>query len=223
MSRFKKKTLTKEDVSDYLILNPDFLVENPQVLDSIKIVHDSGVAVSLIQKQVEILRSNYNSTTNNIMNILEVAKTNEKIFSLTKKLILALINSSKKEDIISITEKTFIEGFKATSCKLLFFDKNTNVFPKSRVKDPSEATRILGNLLKSGKVYSGPLPLQEANFIFNNRQKIIEAALVPLSTPSFVGLLALGSDVIGKYNNTQDTLFLDFIAEVISNLIEKKI
>ena len=223
MSRFKKKTLTKEDVSDYLILNPDFLIENPQVLDSIKIVHDSGVAVSLIQKQVEILRSNYNSTTNNIMNILEVAKTNEKIFSLTKKLILALINSSKKEDIISITEKTFIEGFKATNCKLLFFDKNTKIFPKSRVKDPSEATRILGNLLKSGKVYSGPLPLQESNFIFNNRQKIIEAALVPLSTPSFVGLLALGSDVIGKYNNTQDTLFLDFIAEVISNLIEKKI
>ena len=49
MSRFKKKTLAKEDVSDYLILNPDFLIENPQVLDSIKIVHDSGVAVSLIQ------------------------------------------------------------------------------------------------------------------------------------------------------------------------------
>ena len=222
MSRFKKKTLAKEDVSDYLILNPDFLIENPQVLDSIKIVHDSGVAVSLIQKQVEILRSNYNSTTNNIMNILEVAKTNEKIFSLTKKLILALINSSKKEDIISITEKAFIADFKATSCKLLFFDKNTKVFPKSRVKDPSEATRILGNLLKSGKVYSGPLQLQESNFIFNNRWKIIEAALVPLSASSFVGLLALGSDVIGKYNKTQDTLFLDFIAEIISNLIEKK-
>ena len=213
MSRFKKKTLAKEDVSDYLILNPDFLIENPQVLDSIKIVHDSGVAVSLIQKQVEILRSNYNSTTNNIMNILEVAKTNEKIFSLTKKLILALINSSKK---------AFIADFKATSCKLLFFDKNTKVFPKSRVKDPSEATRILGNLLKSGKVYSGPLQLQESNFIFNNRRKIIEAALVPLSASSFVGLLALGSDVIGKYNKTQDTLFLDFIAEIISNLIEKK-
>ena len=222
MSRFKKKILAKEDVSDYLILNPDFLIENPQVLDSIKIVHDSGVAVSLIQKQVEILRSNYNSTTNNIMNILEVAKTNEKIFSLTKKLILALINSSKKEDIISITEKAFIADFKATSCKLLFFDKNTKVFPKSRVKDPSEATRILGNLLKSGKVYSGPLQLQESNFIFNNRRKIIEAALVPLSASSFVGLLALGSDVIGKYNKTQDTLFLDFIAEIISNLIEKK-
>ncbi len=56
MSRFKKKTLAKEDVSDYLILNPDFLIENPQVLDSIKIVHDSVVSVSLIQKQVEILR-----------------------------------------------------------------------------------------------------------------------------------------------------------------------
>ena len=82
MNKKYKNNLKKKEVAEYLILNPDFLVENPQVLSSLRVVHDSGAAVSLIQKQVEILRENYNTTSNSLLNFLEEAKNNEKIFSL---------------------------------------------------------------------------------------------------------------------------------------------
>ena len=54
----RKNKISNEQIAEYLILNPDFFDENPEVLNSLKIVHDSGAAVSLIEKQVEYLRSN---------------------------------------------------------------------------------------------------------------------------------------------------------------------
>ena len=44
---------------------------------------------------------------------------------------------------------------------------------------------------------------------------------MPLRSPEFPGLIAIGSNIEGKYNAEKDTLFLDFIAEVTNKLIEK--
>ena len=75
-----QKNLTNKQVQEFLLLNPDFLSKNPEVLKSLEVIHDAGGAVSLIQRQVEILRDNYNSTTNNLLNLLTIAKNNEDIF-----------------------------------------------------------------------------------------------------------------------------------------------
>ncbi|HHZ84847.1 MAG TPA: DUF484 family protein, partial [Gammaproteobacteria bacterium] len=97
MSTDKKYKVSNKEIAEYLILNPNFFKENPEVLNSIEIIHESGAAVSLIQKQVELLRSNYNSTTDKLMELLGIAKNNEDIFILTKELILSLIDASSIE------------------------------------------------------------------------------------------------------------------------------
>ena len=48
--------MNPKDVEDFLILNHDFLSDNSHILNSIEIVHETGGAVSLIQKQVEMFR-----------------------------------------------------------------------------------------------------------------------------------------------------------------------
>ena len=53
-----KKSIDAKQVEEFLVLNPDFLSSNSHILDSIEIVHKTGGAVSLIQKQVEVLRKN---------------------------------------------------------------------------------------------------------------------------------------------------------------------
>ena len=52
-----KKSIDAKQVEEFLVLNPDFLSSNSHILDSIEIVHKTGGAVSLIQKQVEVLRT----------------------------------------------------------------------------------------------------------------------------------------------------------------------
>ena len=87
-----KKSIDPKLVEEFLILNPDFLSANSHILNSIEIVHETGGAVSLIQKQVEMLRNNYESTSSNLLQLLEIAKTNEGIFEKTKGLILESVS-----------------------------------------------------------------------------------------------------------------------------------
>ena len=62
-----KKSIDAKQVEEFLVLNPDFLSNNSHILDSIEIVHKTGGAISLIQKQVEVLRKNYYSPTTVIL------------------------------------------------------------------------------------------------------------------------------------------------------------
>ena len=116
-----KKSIDPKLVEEFLILNPDFLSANSHILNSIEIVHETGGAVSLIQKQVEMLRNNYESTSSNLLQLLEIAKTNEGIFEKTKGLILELIVCRNLNDVVLITEEKFIKELNADACKLLFF------------------------------------------------------------------------------------------------------
>lgn len=220
MSTDKKNKVSNKEIAEYLILNPNFFKENPEVLNSIEIIHESGAAVSLIQKQVELLRSNYNSTTDKLMELLGIAKNNEDIFILTKELILSLIDASSIEEIVALIEKSFVADFGAKKSKVLFFTESSKNLPKGRVKNPAEARNILGNLLKPGKIFCGEVNKEVAKFIFNRKTSVKEMALVPLNSSSLLGLIALGSDQPGKYSDNKDTLFLDFIAEVVSKLID---
>ena len=74
--------------------------------------------------------------------------------------------------------------------------------------------------LKPGKIFCGEVNKDIARFIFNQKTDVKEMALVPLNSNSLLGLIALGSDKSGKYSDNKDTLFLDFIAEVVSKLID---
>ena len=142
-----KKNLDPKQVEEFLLLNPDFLSSNSNILNSIEIVHETGGAVSLIQKQVEMLRRNYESTSSNLLQLLDIAKNNEGIFEKTKKLILELIVCRNLTDVVSMTEDTFKREFQADACKVLFFKENNNCLlytspsPRDRQKSrmPSSA------------------------------------------------------------------------------------
>ncbi|MDC0072192.1 DUF484 family protein [Gammaproteobacteria bacterium] len=220
MKEIKKKSLTNKEVADFLLFNPDFLSKNPEILNSIEVIHETGGAVSLIQRQVEMLRKNYNSTTNNLLDLLSIAKANEEIFFQTKGLILDLIEADSIVKIAERIEFTFEKQFNATKCRLMFFKKHKDI-PKGRFKDAKQSHDNFGDKYNTQDIYYGPITEKQATFLFGKRTKIIECALVPLRSPEFPGLIAIGSNIEGKYNTEKDTLFLDFIAEVTNKLIEK--
>ena len=220
MSDKKRHNPSAKEVADYLILNPNFFKENPEVLNSIEIVHDSGAAVSLIQRQVELLRTDYNSTTDKLMELLANAKNNDDIFILTKKLILDLIDASNIEEITVLLEKRFKKDFGADASRLLFFTKSNKNIPKGRIKNPAESADRLAGLMKPGESFYGEVKQDITQFIFNDETAIKEVALIPLTSNTLKGMIALGSARQGKYTENKDTLFLDFVAEVVSGLID---
>ena len=220
MSDKKRHNPSAKEVADYLILNPNFFKENPEVLNSIEIVHDSGAAVSLIQRQVELLRTDYNSTTDKLMELLANAKNNDDIFILTKKLILELIDASNIEEITALLEKRFKKDFGADESRLMFFTESNKNIPKGRIKNPVESADRLAGLMKPGESFYGEVKQDITKFIFYDETAIKEVALIPLTSNTLKGMIALGSARQGKYTENKDTLFLDFVAEVVSGLID---
>ena len=70
-----KKNLDPKQVEEFLLLNPDFLSSNSHILNSIEIVHETGGAVSLIQKQVKCLDGIMNLHLATYYNYLILQKT----------------------------------------------------------------------------------------------------------------------------------------------------
>ena len=48
----KAEGLTREAVADYLRNNPDFFIDQDELLRSLTLPHDSGRAISLVERQV---------------------------------------------------------------------------------------------------------------------------------------------------------------------------
>jgi len=48
--------LTDEAVAEWLRANPDFFRRNNELLSTLRLPHASGAAVSLIERQIEVLR-----------------------------------------------------------------------------------------------------------------------------------------------------------------------
>ena len=215
-----KKSIDPKKVEEFLLMNPDFLSNNSHILNSLEIVHETGGAVSLIQKQVEMLRENYNSTSENLLQLLDIAKTNEGIFEKTKSLILKLLIIRNLTDIVSVPENFFIKEFNADSCKILFFKENTNL-PKGRIVDGKEAHKYIGKKYNAAEIFCGPLDTAESNYIFDKQAKIVDCVLVPIKNPECPGMLALGSKSEDVYSKENDSLFLEFVADALSQLIDR--
>ena len=218
-----KKDLKERDVAEFLLMNPNFFKSNPDVLNALEITHNSEGTVSLIQKQVENLRNDYNSTLGNLAQFLENAKENERIFSLTKKITLALLEQENITDLIEELEKRFINDFGASVCKVLFFGGEINKLPKGRVVGKDLAIKSLGELIKPNQIYSGPIDVDSKakKFLFGNKESIKECVLVSLKTKSVTAILMLGSETNDKYSPEKDSLFLEFISDVASSLIDR--
>ena len=217
-----KENLSDNKVREFLALNPDFLKRNPDILESLDISHDSGAAVSLIQKQVELLRKSSNVTTNKLDTLLENAKNNEELLKIYKKLIINLLESNLLTDVIEEVETTFISDLGVTDCKVYFFiDEINNLLPVGRIKEKN-LQREIENILKSKNNYFGPVNPKQVRKIFEIDSVIKNISILKLKCTSVSGVLVFGSHLEGKYNKNKDTIFLDFILEILSKIIDKK-
>ena len=126
-------------------------------------------------------------------------------------------------DLIEELEKRFISDFGTSVCKVLFFDGEINKLPKGRVVGKDLAIKSLGELIKPNQIYSGPIDVDSKakKFLFGNKESIKECVLVSLKTKSVTAILMLGSDTNDKYSPEKDSLFLEFISDVASSLIDR--
>ncbi|HBD12033.1 MAG TPA: DUF484 domain-containing protein, partial [Porticoccaceae bacterium] len=86
--------LSARQVSEFLLENPDFFSRHPDLVADLELPHESGKAVSLIERQISVLRERNMEMRQRLNSMLESAQANDKLFEKTKRLVLSLLDAS---------------------------------------------------------------------------------------------------------------------------------
>lgn len=215
--------LEPEQVAAYLEANPNFFMQHQDLLAELSLPHESGSAVSLVERQVSILRERNMDMRHRLSKLLDNARDNDKLFDKTKRLVLSLIEGQDMGDVIDALHYSFDKEFNIHFTSLILFG-NPDKIPSSqaRVITMGEARENIGSLIKSNRAICGVLGAPELKFLFGEQaQEIGSVATVPLMHGSAFGLLAIGNRDVNYYKSSMGTLFLGYIAEVLNRLLPR--
>ena len=112
--------ITADDVAAYLQQHPDFFHDHLDLLERLSIPHPSGVAVSLVAKQLELLRNKHLEQENQLTELIEIARSNDVSFFRLHQLTLALLNAATLKQVVSTLEQVLTEYSQNISRRGLF-------------------------------------------------------------------------------------------------------
>jgi len=121
----------------FLTQNPEFFVANQDILPKLSIPHSSGKAVSLIEKQVSVLRSKCSTLEHSLRDLIDVARDNEQLNQRLHLLIQDVISAMSMEDIVALTRISLKENFNADEVHFMVIGANASA-PKAKKKAASK-------------------------------------------------------------------------------------
>jgi uncharacterized protein YigA (DUF484 family) len=211
--------LTEAQVARYLSEHPDFFLRNPSILREIQIPHESGKAVSLIEKQLEMLRSEIQGYQGQRDELIKVANENEALQARMHRLTLELINAGTFDEVLNALEDELHDDFQADAVELRLF--SATQLNEHLDQDLPDHSATFENFFNHNKPICGPLTQHQIDYIFGAEgDEIVSAALIPLKSEGVLGLLAIGSRDPRRFLPDQGTEFLSRLGEIISHTLK---
>ena len=112
-------------VADYLRDNPDFFQNNTSLLATLQIPHGCGSAVSLVEHQVRVLRDQNRQLKRKLMDLVHVARDNNRLNERMHQLTLGLASSGTLEALLD-TLREELAGLQAMAAALAETDVLAN-------------------------------------------------------------------------------------------------
>lgn len=215
------KPLDSETVAAYLRLHPEFFIDHDELIPELRIPHQRGDTVSLVERQVKLLRERNIEMRHRLGQLMDVARDNDRLFDKTRRLVLDLLDASSLEEVVSTVEDSLRHEFQIPFVGLILFSDNK--LPVGRSVSSAEAHQQIGGLISGGKTICGVLRPHELEFLFGAEEagRVGSAAVVSLSYQGLHGVLAVGSIDPQHYKSSLGTLFLGYIAEVLARVLPR--
>ena len=221
------KTSLKEVVASYLRKNPDFLSDYPDILESLELNHSTGVATSLIERQVVQLRESNADLARQLNRLVLVARENEQLMTRLHGLTLELMSIDSRKEFFTHLGNSLLNNFNADILQLVLLDSEVaadagedviGISPDSPELEP------FTSLMEKGRTVCGRLSESKMDFLFGSKARWVQStALVPLGEQGELGMMAIGSSDQARFYPGMGTLFLDLLANVIAlNLAQEE-
>jgi len=211
----------KEVVAAYLRNHPEFLDDFPDILEILQLNHRSGVAASLIERQVEQLREKNQDLSNQLSRLMHVASENEQLMTRLHHLTLQLLTVNSHKEFFTQLGSSLLNDFNADILQICLFDKNLADQAGEDVRyiqpEDSEVEQFRIHLDRNHAV-CGRLSESKLEFLYGSKARWVQStALVPLGESGSHGMMAIGSSDPARFYPGMGTLFLDLLADVIAS------
>ncbi|HEX5056212.1 MAG TPA: DUF484 family protein [Gammaproteobacteria bacterium] len=212
-------SLEAADVMSYLKEHPDFFEQYPQILALMRVTHaGTGGAVSLIERQVAVLRDQNRSLERKLIELVQIARANEQLSRQLHDFASELLGTKSLSDVIAVAQDKIRELFNTDFVALRLLDDVSDDFAIAMDEESLEA--LFDELLNNNKPVCGRLRAQQSEFLFaGNAGEIKSAALIPLHAAGPLGLLALASRNPQQFNPTMGGLFLSHLGDLVSSAL----
>lgn len=223
-------TKTDDDESfavAYLRNHPGLLTRYPDLLESLELSHAAGSAISLIERQVEVLRGKNARLEDRMSRLLETARENEQRANAVLRLARDLIRAPSLGAVAMAVRRSMDADFAVDA---VFIGLTLRSFSRHDIegitplRSGHPLLKTYENFFRTRLIECGPIPEATSVLLFpNNAELMRSAAIVPLEKQKTLGLIALGSVTPDRFRPRQGKLFLEMIADLIATAIRARL
>ena len=224
-SKLDKSALSAKQVVDYLHRNPDFFELNPELLLDLRVPHSSGAgAVSLVEKQLELLRRRNDEMRRTLEEYVANARASDDLARRLNRLVTKLLACPQAGERLRDLPAQLQEIFSLEFVNLLLFDASPEDYDgvTGLAATPRESLMAegLSGVLKASTPRCGRYSSEQRKFLFGpDAAEVASVALAPLGRHGKLGLLALGSGDPDHYHRGKSTEFLGRVRDIVTVVV----
>lgn len=226
-----RQTLDPERVAEWLAQHTDFFVGREGLLQQLKVPHPNiPGAVSLLERLVADLRHRAEDAEWRLENLLESTRYNEAQYRRTRDLILGLIEAEDVDALAQALSTQLAERFRTQAIGLWLeapkachaTPRNPHAWQAPRFALTEDARQRLEVLLNEQTSRCATLDREDWQALLphcNAPEESGSCAITRLTQGEPLGFLILASHDGEHFRATLDTLFTEYLGEVVSRLL----
>jgi len=213
----------EDAIAAYLQHNPDFFERHQALLLRLRVPHArGGSTISLVERQIEVLREKHAGLEDKLAELVSVARANDAIAEKLHRFTRKLLRAHSRAEAVALIEASLREDFDAFHGVLVLIGEYADLEPQRFVRAlprDDAGLKSFDTLFASGKPRCGQVRDTQREFLFGqDANDIGSVALVPLGDKSApLGVLALGSTDRDRFHPGMSTEFLARMADLITD------
>jgi uncharacterized protein YigA (DUF484 family) len=153
------QALSAAQVAEYLRTHPEFFESQTELLADLRLPHESGKAISLLERQVVILRERGQEARQKLGSLLANARDNDQLFDVTRDLVLSLLRARDATEVAEITQDKLTALGSVDACEIIVVARpGLKVSEGVRTENAERLAEEFADVFRLRRTHCGAIP-----------------------------------------------------------------
>jgi len=226
-------SVDEQTVAQYLREHADFFVNQAELLSELKLPHKAGTAISLVERQVAILREQNYRNQHQLQELIQIARDNDRLNEHLQALTLKFFEQDDINQVLVLLNLALCNDFSADAVTLFLMMDEGHLHLQLETMEPLEVVYLgrsggvtgFEDIIANGQPHCGQFNHEQRDALFGHHANVAASAvLLPMYADLAnghkpLGMLAIGSQQPDRYHADMGTVFLKYLAELLSRCL----